>query len=143
MATPLEPGARAPEWKLQDLDGKPVQLSDFKGKVVVLDFWATWCPPCVAEVPNFMALQKKYRDRGLVVVGISLDDDGPGEVASFAKTQGMNYPIVMSSDEVIAEYGDVQAIPTTFLIDRSGKVVAKHTGLTPKAKFEREIRKLL
>jgi cytochrome c biogenesis protein CcmG/thiol:disulfide interchange protein DsbE len=142
LAAPLDPGADAPDWKLQGLDGKAVQLSDFKGKVVVLDFWATWCPPCRAEIPSFIALQNQYRDKGLVVVGVSLDD-GPGVVSSFAKAQGMNYPIVMGNDNVAAQYGDIQAIPTTFVIDRTGKVVAKHEGGTDKDTFEGEIKKAL
>jgi peroxiredoxin len=143
LAAPLEPGSAAPDWKLQDLDGKSVQLSDFKGKVVVLDFWATWCPPCRAEIPGFIALQNEYKDKGLVVVGVSLDQGGPGVVSSFAKAQGMNYPILMGTDDVAAQYGDIQAIPTTFVIDRTGKVVAKHIGGTDQATFEDEIKKLL
>ncbi len=143
LAGPLDPGSPAPAWKLQDLDGKTVQLSDFKGKVVVLDFWATWCPPCRAEIPDFIALQNQYRDKGLVVVGVSLDQGGPGVVSSFAKSQGMNYPVVMGTDDVAALYGDIQAIPTTFVIDRSGKVVAKHEGETDKATFAGEITKAL
>jgi cytochrome c biogenesis protein CcmG/thiol:disulfide interchange protein DsbE len=143
FAAPLDPGAMAPDWKLQNLDGKTVQLSDFKGKVVVLDFWATWCPPCRAEIPDFIALQNQYKDKGLVVIGVSLDQGGPGVVSSFAKTQGMNYSVVMGTDDVAAQYGDIQAIPTTFVIDRSGKVVAKHEGETDKGTFEDEIKKLL
>jgi cytochrome c biogenesis protein CcmG/thiol:disulfide interchange protein DsbE len=133
----------APAWQLQDLDGKTVQLSDFKGKVVVLDFWATWCPPCRGEIPDFIALQNQYKDQGLVVVGVSLDQGGPGVVSSFAKTEGMNYPVVMGTDDVAALYGDIQAIPTTFVIDRTGKVVAKHVGGTDKGTFEDEIKKAL
>jgi peroxiredoxin len=143
FAAPLDPGATAPDWKLQDLNGKTVQLSDFKGKVVVLDFWATWCPPCRAEIPDFIALQNQYKDKGLVVIGVSLDQGGTGVVSTFAKAQGMNYPIVLGTDDVAAQYGDIQAIPTTFVIDRSGKVVAKHEGQTDKATFESEIKKLL
>jgi cytochrome c biogenesis protein CcmG/thiol:disulfide interchange protein DsbE len=143
VAEPLDPGAQAPAWKLQDLDGKTVQLSDFKGKVVVLDFWATWCPPCREEIPDFIALQKQYKNKGLVVVGVSLDQGGPGVVSSFAKTEGMNYPVVMGNDDVATQYGDIQAIPTTFVIDRSGKVVAKHVGGTDKDTFEGEIKKAL
>jgi cytochrome c biogenesis protein CcmG/thiol:disulfide interchange protein DsbE len=143
LAAPLDPGASAPAWKLQDLDGKTVQLSDFKGKVLVLDFWATWCPPCRAEIPGFIALQNEFRDKGVVVVGVSLDQGGTGVVSSFAKAQGMNYPVVMGTDDVAAQYGDIQAIPTTFVIDRSGKVVAKHEGETDQATFEGEINKAL
>ena len=85
--------ADRPGWQLQSLEGKPVQLADFKGKVVVLNFWATWCPPCRAEIPDLVSLQQQYAARGLVVVGISMDEGGPAGVASFVKT-GINYPVV-------------------------------------------------
>jgi peroxiredoxin len=136
-------GAPAPAWQLNDLNGKPVQLSDFKGKVVILDFWATWCPPCRGEIPDFVALQNEYKDKGLVVVGVSVDQGGPGVVSAFAKAQGMNYPVVMGDDAVTAAYGDIQMIPTTFVIDRTGKVAAQHIGGTEKGVFEDEIKKLL
>jgi cytochrome c biogenesis protein CcmG/thiol:disulfide interchange protein DsbE len=132
----------APQFTLQDLNGKPVKLSDFKGKVVILDFWATWCPPCRAEIPNFVELQKEYGKQGLAVVGISLDDN-PAGVVDFAKAQGINYPIVMGDQDVAAAYGGVEAIPTTFVIDPAGNIVNKHVGYTEKAEFEAEIKKLL
>ena len=133
----------APNWDLKDLSGKSVKLSDFKGKVVVLDFWATWCPPCRAEIPNFVDLEAKYKDKGLAIVGISLDQGGPGVVASFVKAQKINYPIVMGDDNVSHLYGDIQAIPTTFIIDPKGNIVGSHQGFTEKSVFEDEIKKLL
>ena len=133
----------APAWELKNLDGKSVKLSDFKGKVVILDFWATWCPPCRAEIPNFVALQKQYGDKGLQVVGISLDQGGVNPVAAFAKGQGINYPIVMGDEDVAHQYGDIQGIPTTFVIDPKGNIVEKHVGFTEKTAFEDEIKKLL
>ena len=133
----------APAFDLQDLNGKSVKLSDFKGKVVILDFWATWCPPCRAEIPHFVELQNEYRDKGLVVVGVSLDQGGPGVVSSFVKQQGINYPIVMGDDSVTSKYGDIQAIPTTFVIDSNGNIVGKHEGFTDKGVFVKEISPLL
>jgi len=132
----------APQFNLQDTSGKPVKLSDYKGKVVILDFWATWCPPCRAEIPNFVDLQKEYGKQGLAVIGVSLDDGVEG-VADFAKANGINYPIVMGDQAVVAAYGGIEAIPTTFVIDQTGNVVARHQGFTDKSEFEAEIKKLL
>ena len=136
-------GATAPAWQLQNLEGKPVQLSDFKDKVVILDFWATWCPPCRAEIPDFVALQKEYGDKGLVVVGVSLDQGGVAAVTPFAKAHGMDYPIVLGDDKISETYGGIQGIPTTFVIGRDGKIAAMHIGETDKATFVGDITKLL
>jgi peroxiredoxin len=133
----------APAWQLKDLDGKTVKLSDFKGKVVILDFWATWCPPCREEIPNFVALQTQYKNQGLVVIGVSVDQGGPGVVSSFVKNNGINYPIVMATDDVTAQYGGIDAIPTTFVIDPQGNIVDKYVGGTDKSTFEHDIKKLL
>jgi peroxiredoxin len=133
----------APNWDLKDLNGKSVKLSDFKGKVVILDFWATWCPPCRAEIPNFIDLQTQYKDKGLVIVGISLDQGGPGVVSAFVQAQKINYPIVMGDEGVSTAYGNIQAIPTTFIIDTNGNIVGRHEGYTEKSAFESEIQKLL
>jgi peroxiredoxin len=143
LADAADPGTPAPAWQLQDLNGKTVQLSDFKGKVVILDFWTTWCPPCRAELPDFVALQKQYADKGVVIVGVSLDQGGPGVVSSFVKSHGIDYRIVIGNDNVATAYGNIQAIPTTFVIDRKGVIAAKHEGQTDKATFEQDIGKLL
>jgi thiol-disulfide isomerase/thioredoxin len=143
FAAPLLHAAPAPVWDLKDLGGKSVKLSDFKGKVVILDFWATWCPPCREEIPNFVALQNQYKGQGLVIVGISLDQGGPGIVSSFVQAQKINYPIVMGDENVSTQYGDIQAIPTTFIIDPQGNIVGKHEGFTEKSVFEDEVKKLL
>ena len=130
--------SKAPAWELKDLDGKQVKSSDFDGKVVILDFWATWCPPCKAEIPGFIELQKKYGEKGLVVVGVSLDEGGPSVVKQFMNQFGINYPVVMGNIQTMEDFGG-KAIPTTFVIDRSGKIVAKHVGFASKETFENEI----
>lgn len=136
-------GKAAPNWKLTGLDGNLVSLSDFAGKVVVLDFWATWCPPCRQEIPDFVKLQEKFRDKGLVVVGVSLDQQGAETVKSFAKEHGINYPVVLANKDTLKAYGDVQSIPTTFIINREGKIVNSHVGFTDAETFEKEIKALL
>ncbi len=133
----------APAWKLADLDGKPVSLADFKGKVVILDFWATWCAPCRDEIPGFVELQKKFADQGLVVVGVSMDQEGAAFVQRFVKEHGVTYPVVLGNPEVAAAYDGIDALPTTFIIDREGKVVKGHRGFTEPAKFAADIAPLL
>ena len=125
-------GQPAPDWQLAGFDGKPIKLSDFKGKVVVLNFWATWCPPCRKEIPTLVALQKDYGAQGVVVVGVSLDQGGSPAVQSFASKMGIECPIAIGSEELAAAYG-VQAIPTTFVIDRAGNVIGEHQGDTSRA----------
>ena len=136
-------GRKAPAWELSDTDGKPVKSSDFAGKVVILDFWATWCPPCKAEIPGFVELQEKYGDKGLVIVGVSLDEQGPAVVKPFMQQFRVNYPIVMGDEKIAQDFGGVTAIPTTFIIDKTGNIVKKHVGFTPKENFEKEITPLL
>lgn len=136
-------GKAAPDWQLSDVNGKALKLADFKGKVVVLDFWATWCPPCRAEIPGLVAIQKKYADQGLSVIGISLDEQGPTVVKPFIERFAINYPVVMGNQKVLTDYGGISAIPTTFVIDREGNVVAAHQGYTDQATFESEISPLL
>src|SRR5579859_4532983 len=117
------PRTAAPAWQLNDIDGQSVKLSDFKGKVVILDFWATWCPPCKAEIPGFIALQKQYAAQGLTVVGVSLDTAGASVVKQFMQRVGMNYPVVIGDEKIAGQYGGIEAIPTTFVIDRNGNIV--------------------
>jgi len=134
--------ASAPNWELKDLDGKTVRSSDFKGKVVVLDFWAT-CGPCRAEIPGFVALQKKYAPQGLVVVGASADEGGAATVKPFTQKLGVNYPVVLADEKVQQAIGGIEATPTTFIIDSPGRVVKKHSGFANKDEFEQEIKPLL
>jgi peroxiredoxin len=131
----------APGFTLADLNGHPVSLADFKGKVVVLDFWATWCPPCKREIPDFIELQSQYGSRGLQIVGIGLDE--PEKLKAFAISHGMNYSVLMGTDDIAMKYGGISGIPTTFIIDKSGKIVNRFEGFRSKDVFENEIRRLL
>ena len=133
----------APAWELKDLDGKAVKLSDFKGKVVLLNFWATWCPPCREEIPALIALQNQYKDRGLVVIGVALDSPGAAKVKAFADRMKINYPVVMGDAKTLEAYGNFQAIPTTFFIDRAGNVAGQHEGGADQALFEAAVKPLL
>jgi thiol-disulfide isomerase/thioredoxin len=132
----------APPLEALDLLGKQVNKENWAGKVVLVNFWATWCPPCREEIPELLELKKEYQDR-LEIVGVSEDDDPPAKVLKFARQQGMTYPIVMATPELVESYGGVAALPTTFLIDPQGRVVQKHSGLYPIESYHREIRTLL
>jgi cytochrome c biogenesis protein CcmG/thiol:disulfide interchange protein DsbE len=135
---------QAPAFALKSAtDGKVMKLADLKGKVVIVDFWATWCPPCRAEIPDFVALQKQYGAKGLQIVGVSVDKGGTDGVVKFMKENHINYPILMSDPSAEAAYGGIRAIPTTFLIDRKGNMVHKFIGGTEKAAFEKEIKAVL
>ena len=127
------------DFSLKDLDGKSVPLSSYKGKVVLLNFWATWCGPCKAEIPGFVELQEKYQ-KDLVIVGFSVDD--PADKAkAFAAEYKMNYPVLLGEgrEDVQDAYGPIWGIPASFLISKDGKVCRKHLGIAPKAVFEKEI----
>jgi len=132
----------APDFLLSSLDGKPVSLVGAKGKVVLLNFWATWCGPCRAEIPDLVELQKRYAD-SLQIIGLAVDVDDSTEVKAFAESFGVNYPIAVASDEVRIKYGGISALPTSFLIDPQGGIVQKHTGYSNPLLFELEIRALL
>ncbi len=141
---PPGPSAKsAPSFTLQDLNGKQVSLSDFKGKVVILDFWATWCPPCVKEIPHFIELYEQYKDQGFAIVGISVDSGGISVVKSFARKYQVNYPILMTDGRVDKAYGGIPSIPTTFVIDSAGNIRQKYIGYREKAVFEADIKALL
>jgi thiol-disulfide isomerase/thioredoxin len=132
----------APAWKLKDLNGAIVSSDQFKGKIVVVDFWATWCPPCRAEIPGYTELTKKY-GKDVAIIGVSLDEGGPGVVKSFAEKQGINYQLVMGDEAVVAAFGGFQGIPTTFLIDRTGQIRDRKEGAEPTAVYEKKIQALL
>jgi len=133
----------APAWSLTSLDGKPIGLAELKGKVVVVDFWATWCPPCVHEIPGYISLQKKYADRGLVIVGLSVDRKGASVVEAFAKAKDVNYPLAMATPEIVEAFGGIEGIPTTFLIDRDGKIRHKKVGAMEADDYEKLLAPLL
>jgi cytochrome c biogenesis protein CcmG/thiol:disulfide interchange protein DsbE len=132
----------APDFSLTDLSGRTLTLADYRGKVVLLNFWATWCGPCRLEVPGFVDLQSKYRDQGLVVIGISMDDE-EAPVREFYQRYRMNYPVAMGDDAVADRFGGILGLPTTFVIQRDGHIYAKQTGVEDVETFEEAIKKLL
>ena len=132
----------APEISLTDIEGKRLDLADYRGKVVVLDFWATWCGPCRAEIPGFVVLQEKYASQGFSVIGISMDDE-PGPVVDFYKEFKMNYQVAVGNQRIGELYGGILGLPTTFLIGRDGRIYAKHTGGINPAIIEEEVQQLL
>jgi peroxiredoxin len=134
----------APEFALKDADGKTVHLADYKGKVVLLDFWATWCAPCKIEIPWFMEFEQQLKDRGFAVVGVSMDEDGWSAVKPYLQEMKINYRILLGNEQVGAIYGGVESLPTTFLIDRQGKIASVHIGLDRgKEDFKNDIVRLL
>ena len=142
-AGPSMKGQTAPDFTLESLDGKTVHLSDFRGKGVLLNFWATWCQPCKIEMPWFAELQKQYGPQGLQIVGIAMDDASPKEIGEFAHDLGVNYPILVGKEAVGDAYGGVQFLPATFYIGRDGKVVDKVFGLKGRGEIEENIKKAL
>lgn len=145
-AASVKPGNErkdAPDFALKDAEGKTVHLSEYRGKVVLLDFWATWCDPCRLEIPWFIDMQKKNKDRGFEVLGVSMDDEGWEVVKPFMKNVGMNYRVLIGNDQTTEMYGGVDALPTTFLIDRQGKIAAVHIGLASRKDFEDGVEQLL
>lgn len=131
-------------FSMKDVDGNQVSLDAYKGKVVLLNFWATWCGPCKAEIPGFVRLQDKYRDKGLVIVGYSVDDTAD-KAKAYAAEYKMNYPILLGEgrEDVQDAYGPIWGIPASFIISKDGKVCRKHMGIAPEAVFEKEVAALL
>ena len=136
-------GELAPDFTLSRVDGGEVTLSELRGEVVILDFWATWCPPCRMEIPDFVELYEKYKDEGLLIIGVNLDGGDSRSVKQFSEEYKINYPIVLGNVKVTEDYGGIRAIPTTFVIDRNGNVREKYVGYRPRAIFEDQAKKLL
>ncbi len=131
------------DFVLADMDGKEVNLADFKGRPLVVNFWATWCGPCKVEVPWFVEFAEKYRDQNLAIVGVSVDDT-PEQIREFAQQQGVNYTMLVGQgrDDVAREYDALMAIPVTWLIRADGTVHAKIAGIHGKDSFEQQIQEL-
>jgi peroxiredoxin len=144
-ATPVastQASTPAPDFELKDLDGNSHKLSDYRGKVVVLNFWATWCPPCRAEIPSFIEEQKSLGPN-VQFLGIALDDDGAAKVKPWAASHGINYPILLTNESVTHDYGDVNSIPATFYIDKQGRIRHAAIGAQEKSTLEENIKPLL
>jgi peroxiredoxin len=133
----------APNFTLKDLDGRDVRLTDFRGQVVMVNFWATWCPPCRAEIPDFIELQSQLGSKGLQIIGISLDDGGAAKVAPFASQNRINYTMLVNGNGAASAYGGIEGIPTTFLLDRQGRVVERRAGVAPREHWQQVIVSLL
>ena len=136
-------GQNAPDFELQSLEGKDVKLSDFRGKAVLLNFWATYCGPCKIEMPWFVELQKEYGPQGFQIVGVAVDDASTEDIAKFAREMGVNYPILLGKESVAQSYGGVGVLPTTFFVDREGKITAREFGLQSRSVFVDNIKKAL
>ena len=144
--------ANEPEVTFKDLQGKDVSLASLKGKVVVVNFWATWCEPCQVEIPWMIDFQQKYADKGFTLLGVAMDDDGKSAVEPFVqksqfdvdgKKMAMNYPIVLGNDDLAAKFGGLLGLPTSIVISRDGKVVKRYIGLASQDDLDREIKSLL
>jgi len=142
-AARLTQSSPAPDFSLESLDGKTTRLSDFRGKAVLLNFWATWCGPCKIEMPWFVDFQKQYGSQGLQIVGVAMDDASKEDIGKFAKDMGVNYPILIGKEAVGDQYGGIPGLPETFLIARDGKIVDKIIGLRGKAEIEDAIKEAL
>ena len=145
-ARPAEKRKPAPDFQLKDANGQTFHLADYKGKVVLLNFWATWCGPCKIEIPWFAEFEREYKDRGFAVIGIAMDDEGWPVVKPYIDRRQMNYRVAVGSPEVEQLYGGgegIESLPTTFVIDRQGKVADVHIGLIGKSDYKDEIEELL
>jgi peroxiredoxin len=138
-------GKRAPEFNLRTVDGKKVSLSDYKGKAVLINFWATWCAPCKIEMPWLVALRSQYAPQGFEILGVNEDDAGTprAKLAKFGQEQGLNYPLLVGDDSMSRKYGGVEFLPTSYFVGRDGKIVAETAGLVSKGEVEASIKKAL
>jgi peroxiredoxin len=137
-------GQSAPIFTLKDENGQVVRPADYQGKVVLLDFWATWCGPCKLEIPWFMDFERQYKDQGFAVLGVSMDEDGWRAIKPYVQTMKMNYRVLLGDDAVSTAYGGLDALPTTLLIDRQGKIASVYQGVSKgKEEFQHDIVQLL
>lgn len=134
---------KAPDFTLKDSNGKVVKLSEYKGKVVLLNFWATWCGPCKIEIPWFVDFEQRYKDRGFAVIGVSMDEEGWDIVKPYVTEKKMNYRVLLGDEITGKLYGGVDSLPTTFMIDREGRIASTHIGLISKSDYETEIVQLI
>jgi peroxiredoxin len=143
QASRRAPATAAIDFELSDLSGKPVKLSDYRGKIVLLNFWATWCGPCQFEIPVFVKLKRQYQKRGFEIIGISMDEGSQEQVAEFARQYEINYPVVIGAFAKLDGLGTITALPTSFVIARDGRVHSRHQGLLGLNEIEKQLRKLL
>jgi peroxiredoxin len=144
FAWPAQAGtATAPAFSLRTVDGKPVRLSDLRGRPVILDFWATWCGPCKSSMPHLSAMQSRFRDQGLVVLGLSMDDEDPQVVKRFADRLGLTFAVAVADDHMLDVYGPIRALPTTVYISRKGEIVRRVVGYIDEETMESYVRELL
>lgn len=141
--TPMQRSQAAPDFSVEDASSGDIRLSDYKGKVVLLNFWATWCPPCRAEIPWFEEFQRAYADQGFVVIGISMDEDGWKAVRPYMEASKINYRVAIGDAALAQKYGGLESLPETLLIDRDGSIAARHVGIVSKTDYESEILHLL
>jgi peroxiredoxin len=141
---PMREGiGQAPSFTLPDLDGNQVQFSDYSGKIVILNFWASWCVPCRIEIPQLIDLYNRYRDRGVQVIGIAIDPAGPEALRAFSDELNVNYPMLVGDEKTFYDFGGVVGLPTTFVIDQNGTILSRHMGLVDPSIFEKQILVLL
>jgi cytochrome c biogenesis protein CcmG/thiol:disulfide interchange protein DsbE len=134
---------KAPNFSLHTQNGKVIELSKLKGKVVLVNFWATWCPPCRAEIPDFIEVYNTYKSKGFEIIGIALDEEGWSKIAPYIEEAKMNYPVVLGSAEVVQQYGGIEGIPTTFIVDKNGYIAGRQVGMLSKAVLEQKLKSLL
>lgn len=141
--TPMPAVSPAPTLRLKDGDDRIVDLAQYKGRVVLVNFWATWCGPCRKEMPDFVEVYKQQKANGFEIIGVSLDEEGWEVVQPFLKQYKINFPVVVGDGKLARTYGGIEFLPTSFLIDRNGFVVDKHIGMLPKEMLEQKIAPLL
>jgi len=132
----LASAATAGSFSFKDIAGKQHNLGDYRGKWVLVNFWATWCPPCLAEIPDLVALHDKHKGKDLAVIGVAMEYNNPGLVTDFAKSKRITYPVVLGNDEIAAQIGPVEGLPTTYLFNPQGKIVAYNVGSVTKEAVE-------